>query len=134
MGVLPESLPYARVRFWRQRRDRAEPQLSFVPVSVSAAAPPGESGTGCLELEVAGVRVHVREGASQEMISRVVRALNHPAAYVFSRRPELMRDLAAPHSGDAWRGGNQTGCNGPLARRSARTEYSPSASRCVPST
>jgi hypothetical protein len=73
------GLSYARVRFWQQRRGRVEPQLSFVPVSVSAAAP-GASGSGGLELEVSGVRVHVREGASQELIARVVRALKEGAA------------------------------------------------------
>lgn len=74
------GLSYARVRFWQQRRSRAEPQLSFVPVSASADAAPGESGSGDLELEVSGVRVHVREGASQELIVRVVRALKEGAA------------------------------------------------------
>lgn len=74
------GLSYARVRFWQQRRGRAEPQLSFVPVSVSADAAPGASGSGVLELEVSGVRVHVREGASQELIARVVRALQEGAA------------------------------------------------------
>jgi transposase len=74
------GLSYARVRFWQQRRSRAEPQLSFVPVSMSADAAPGESGAGGLELEVSGVRVHVREGASQELIARVVRALKEGAA------------------------------------------------------
>ncbi len=73
------GLSYARVRFWQQRRGRAEPQLSFVPVSVSAATP-GEFGSSGLELEVSGVRVHVREGASQELIARVVRALKEGAA------------------------------------------------------
>lgn len=74
------GLPYARVRFWRQRRSRAEPPLSFVPVSMSAGATPGKSGSGGLELEVSGVRVHVREGTSQELIARVVRALQEDAA------------------------------------------------------
>lgn len=74
------GLSYARVRFWQQRRGRAEPQLSFVPVSVSADAAPGERGSGGLELEVSGVRVQVREGASQELIARVVRALKEGAA------------------------------------------------------
>lgn len=74
------GLSYARVRFWQQRRGRAQPQLSFAPVSVSADATPGESGAGGLELEVSGVRVHVREGASQELICRVVRALKEGAA------------------------------------------------------
>ena len=73
------GLSYARVRFWQQRRGRAEPQLSFVPVSVSADAAPSASGSGVLELEVLGVRVHVREGASQELIGRVVRALKEGA-------------------------------------------------------
>lgn len=74
------GLSYARVRFWQQRRGRAEPQLSFVPVSVSAEAAPGGSGAGGLELEISGVRVHVREGAGQELIARVVRALKEGAA------------------------------------------------------
>jgi hypothetical protein len=74
------GLSYARVRFWQQRRGRAQPPLSFVPVSVSADAAPGGSGVGVLELEVSGVRVHVREGASQELIARVVRALQEGAA------------------------------------------------------
>ena len=73
-------LSYARVRFWQQRRGRAGPQLSFVPVRVSADAAPDESDSGGLELEVTGVRVHVREGASQELIARVVRALKEGAA------------------------------------------------------
>jgi hypothetical protein len=74
------GLSYARVRFWQQRRSRAEPQLSFVPVSVGSGAASGESGSGGLELEVSGVRVHVREGASQELIARVVRALKEGGA------------------------------------------------------
>jgi transposase len=74
------GLSYARVRFWQQRRGRAQPPLSFAPVSVSAGATPGESSSGGLELEVSGVRVHVREGASQELIARVVRALKEGAA------------------------------------------------------
>ena len=74
------GLSYARVRFWQQRRSRAEPQLSFVPVKVSADAAPSESGAGGLELEVSGVRVQVREGVSQELIARVVRALKEGAA------------------------------------------------------
>lgn len=49
-------------------------------MSMSAGATPGESGAGGLELEVSGVRVHVREGASQELITRVVRALQEGAA------------------------------------------------------
>ena len=79
------SLPYSRVHFWKQRRDRTkqakrEPRVSFIPVSVSASAAPGQSGAGGLELEVSGVRVCVREGASQELIARVVRALKEGAA------------------------------------------------------
>lgn len=74
------GLSYARVRFWQQRKGRAEAPLSFVPVSVSADVAPGGSGAGGLELEVSGVRVHVPEGASQELIARVVRALKEGAA------------------------------------------------------
>jgi transposase len=74
------GLSYARVRFWKQRRSRAQQSLSFVPVRVSEEALPGESGAGGLELEVSGVRVQVREGASQELITRVVRALKESAA------------------------------------------------------
>lgn len=78
------SLPYARVHFWKQRRDRTkqakpEPRVSFIPVSVSASAASSQSGAGGLELEVSGVRVCVREGASQELIARVVRALKEGA-------------------------------------------------------
>src|SRR4051812_36857664 len=54
------GLSYARVRFWQQRRGRTEPQLSFVPVSMSTGATLGESGSGGVELEVSGVRVQVR--------------------------------------------------------------------------
>jgi hypothetical protein len=74
------GLSYARVRFWKQGRGRTEQKLSFVPVSVSAGATPAPSCSGGLELEVSGVRVHVREGASQELIARVVRALQEGAA------------------------------------------------------
>jgi hypothetical protein len=74
------GLSYARVRFWKQRRSRTQQPLSFVPVSVSGAALSGESSAGGLELEVSGVRVQVREGASQELISRVVRALKESTA------------------------------------------------------
>jgi hypothetical protein len=74
------GLSYARVRFWKQRQGREESQLSFVPVGMSPAAAPGEDGTGGLELEVSGVHVRVREGASQELIARVVRALKEGAA------------------------------------------------------
>ena len=74
------GLSYARVRFWKQRRGRAQQPLSFVPVSVSPVPLPSESGTGGLELEVSGVRIQVREGASQELISRVVRALQESAS------------------------------------------------------
>ncbi len=79
------GLPYSRVHFWKQRRDRTkrtkpEPRLSFIPVSVSTSAAPSASGAAGLELEVSGVRVHVREGASQELIARVVRALKEEAA------------------------------------------------------
>jgi transposase len=79
------SLPYSRVHFWKQRRDRRkqtkpEPRMSFIPVSVSASAAPSQSGASGLELEVSGVRVCVREGASQELIARVVRALKEGAA------------------------------------------------------
>lgn len=82
------SLPYSRVHFWKQRRERTkqtkqtkpEPQVSFIPVSMSASATPSPSGAGGLELEVSGVRVCVREGASQELIARVVRALKEGAA------------------------------------------------------
>lgn len=69
------GLSYARVRFWKQRRQRTQQPLSFVPVSLSAGAVPSERGMGGLELEVSGVRIQVREGASQELIARVVRAL-----------------------------------------------------------
>ena len=76
------GLPYSRVHFWKQRRGRTkpEPRVSFIPVSVSASAAPSPSDVGRLELEVSGVRVHVREGASQELIARVVRALKEGAA------------------------------------------------------
>jgi transposase len=79
------SLPYSRVHFWKQRRDRTkqtkpEPRVSFIPVRVSASAAASQSGSDSLELEVSGVRVHVREGASQELIARVVRALKEGAA------------------------------------------------------
>ena len=76
------GLSYARARFWKQRQGRAEPPLSFVPVKVStdADAEPRERGAGGLELEVSGVRVHVREGASQELIARVVRVLQEGGA------------------------------------------------------
>jgi transposase len=74
------GLSYARVRFWKQRCGPPEQKLSFVPVSVSADPPPAQSASGGLELEVSGVRVHVREGVSQELIGRVVRALKEGAA------------------------------------------------------
>jgi transposase len=79
------SLPYSRVHFWKQRRDRtkqakSEPRVSFIPVRVSASAASSQSGASGLELEVSGVRVCVREGASQELIARVVRALKEGAA------------------------------------------------------
>ncbi|ADO73744.1 transposase, Orf 1 [Stigmatella aurantiaca DW4/3-1] len=74
------GLSYARVRFWQQRRSREQQPLSLVPVRVSGAALPDESGAGGLEMEVSGVRVQVREGASQELISRVVRALKESTA------------------------------------------------------
>jgi transposase len=79
------SLPYSRVHFWKQRRDRRrqakpEPRVSFIPVSMGASAAPSQSGADSLELEVSGVRIHVREGASQELIARVVRALKEEAA------------------------------------------------------
>lgn len=76
------GLPYSRVHFWKQRRERRKPEpgISFIPVSVSASAMPSESGVGRLELEVSGVRVHVREGASQELLCRVMRALKEVAA------------------------------------------------------
>lgn len=74
------GLSYARVRFWKQRRSRTQQPLSFIPVRVSEQALPGERGAGGLELEVSGVRVQVREGASQELICRVVRALRESAS------------------------------------------------------
>ncbi|HYI01285.1 IS66 family insertion sequence element accessory protein TnpA [Hyalangium sp.] len=74
------GLSYARVRFWKQRQGRTQQPLSFVPVSVGAGARMSERGAGDVELEVSGVRIQVREGASQELIGRVVRALQEGAA------------------------------------------------------
>ena len=75
------GLSYARVRFWKQRRERTQQPLSFVPVRVSPVPTPSERGTGGLELEVSGVRIQVREGASQHLISRVVRALQEGGSF-----------------------------------------------------
>jgi transposase len=74
------GLSYARVRFWKQRQGRPPQELSFVPVSVGAGARLSEGGAGEVELEVSGVRIQVREGASQELIGRVVRALQEGVA------------------------------------------------------
>ena len=68
------GLSYARVRFWKQRQS-AQPAVSFVPVSLPEQEEPGEASSGGVELEVSGVRVQVREGASEQLLVRVVRAL-----------------------------------------------------------
>ncbi|KFA87800.1 IS66 family insertion sequence element accessory protein TnpA [Archangium violaceum] len=74
------GLPRERLRFWTKRREGKEgarKAMSFVPVEV---APAGRSearrGHGeAVQVEVDGVRVRVEEGASQELVARVLRAV-----------------------------------------------------------
>jgi transposase len=73
------GLSYARVRFWRQRQQGEQPAVSFVPVSVAEEEEPSEAGASGVELEVSGVRVQVREGVSEQLLARVVRALRESA-------------------------------------------------------
>jgi transposase len=68
------GLPRERLRFWTKRGDekaRVRPAPGFVPVEVAPAALREEA----VVVEVGGVRVRVDGGASQELVTRVLRAV-----------------------------------------------------------
>lgn len=74
------GLPRERLRFWTRRREGKEgarTAMAFVPVEM---APAGRSEARreqgeAVQVEVNGVRVRVEEGASQELVARVLRAV-----------------------------------------------------------
>ncbi|ADO73272.1 IS66 family insertion sequence element accessory protein TnpA [Stigmatella aurantiaca] len=75
------GLPRERLRFWSRRRaeweQKEKPAMGFVPVEVTPEAPSQRrQGVGeAVVVEVKGVRVRVEGGASQELVERVLRAL-----------------------------------------------------------
>lgn len=70
------GLPRERLRFWTQRegKQQAQPALAFVPVEVGPKAP-RQQGPVAVQVEVGGVSVRVEDGASQELVARVLRAV-----------------------------------------------------------
>ncbi|WP_444547784.1 IS66 family insertion sequence element accessory protein TnpA [Stigmatella ashevillensis] len=74
-------LPRERLRFWSRRRgeweQKEKPVMGFVPVEVAPAATSQREqvGGGAVVVEVKGVRMRVEGGASQELVERVLRAL-----------------------------------------------------------
>lgn len=71
------GLPRERLRFWTRRlevKPEARPALAFVPVEVEPKQP-RQQGPVAVQVEVGGVSVKVEDGASQELVARVLRAV-----------------------------------------------------------